>query len=146
MSAHGIPGAFSSALSLFFRWMLIALVAVLVLTFVTKYLPWFNQDNIKSKLLESQNDSKKSSLFGGGDDPDAFNFYDPKTWTYDAMINRNSKMSKDPSYNIAKPILMPTIDQYSNGQNNNVNSYIMNTYKENTTQNEWYTDGAEWNN
>ena len=62
------------------------------------------------------------------------------------MINRNAKMSKDPSYNIAKPILMPTIDQYSNGQNNNVNSYIMNTYKENTTQSEWYTDGAEWNN
>ncbi len=48
MSAHGIPGALASALSLFWRWILIAIAAIIAIRLFTYFVPELNQPNLKN--------------------------------------------------------------------------------------------------
>ena len=48
MSAHGVPGAFASALSLFWKWILIAVAAIIAIRLFTYFVPELSQPNIKN--------------------------------------------------------------------------------------------------
>jgi hypothetical protein len=62
MSAHGVPGALGSALSLLWRWLLIAAVLIIVFRLVTYFVPELNQPNLK-KYISSENVDENGEVF-----------------------------------------------------------------------------------
>lgn len=148
MSAHGVPGAFSSALSILWKGILIILSIFLLSKLFVFLFPDFGQSGIKNKLNtyyesndERDNQNSKSEY--------AFDILKPETWTYEAMLARQEEREKNggAKTNYTKPLLVPSIDDW-NKKNNPAykTNYIENDYynKENTTQSEWYTDGSMW--
>jgi hypothetical protein len=150
MSAHGVPGAFSSALSILWKGILI-IVSIFLLSKLFVYLfPDFGQDSIKNKF---------SSYYGSKNVDEEinknkynFNIFKPDTWTYEAMIKRQGeakKKSKDsPDGNKNKyiqPIVMPSIDEY-NKKNNPAykTNYYENVNKNTAEPSDWTTDGSVW--
>jgi hypothetical protein len=148
MSAHGVPGAFSSALSLLWKGILIILSIFLLSKLFVYLFPDFGQSNIKKSITTAykekqiENESPKSEY--------AWNLFKPETWTYEAMLKRQEEYAKNnkTKTNYTKPILVPTIDEW-NKKNNPAykTNYYENPYNENTADsNNWMVDGSMWNN
>ncbi len=155
MSAHGVPGAFSSALGVLWKGILIILSIFSLSKLFVFLFPDFGQSNIKEKIsnYQDKNNIETNNTKSEYD----FNILDPKTWTYDALLARqaeaekNSKASNKSRY--VKPILVPTIDQW-NEKNNPAykntyeTTYYSNEYgyyKENTAgPDNWIIDGSMW--
>lgn len=156
MSAHGIPGAFSSALSVLWKGILI-IVSIFLLSKLFVFLfPDFGQSNIKNKVTNyyEENQIQSSAAKSEYD----FNILDPKTWTYEALLERQKEVEKNGSTSnrprYARPILVPTIDEW-NEKNNPAykTNYYENQYgstydsvyeNKDTTQSEWYTESSMW--
>ena len=151
MSAHGVPGAFSSALSVLWKGILI-IVSIFLLSKLFVFLfPDFGQSNIKEKIVNYQ-DRNNTEINRAKSEYD-FNILDPKTWTYEALLERQKILEKEGKINnkpvFAKPILVPSIDEWNKKNNpayktNYYENQYNSTYENNTTQSEWYVDGSMW--